>query len=231
MTWPETLRPIFDDWHLVEIRVPTDAKSPMVVDGLARKLGDGQMDVQIFPLMWPIPGLDPNGEWQLHCEQGMQYLSLKGRALSLSHPRQIRLQILSSQSGTHTRNNLRVDTEIYLSCRPNADRPAAARVRPPVRRRVSLSSNGLGFFSEECFKLEEQVRLSMILPAATLEHIDCLGTVLRMGAKTEKGHKTALAFADILPLDTERIELFCLTEQFKNMQSRARFLGMLLASS
>jgi hypothetical protein len=219
-------RQTISDWRLAQFALPTGRGGQVHLEGIVRTTGATQLEVQLFARTWPIPDLDPEGEWKLLCEQGKDFIIIHGRPHHLDHPRHILLDIQSRQSRRQTRRHLRVDTEIYLACqRSEAPHPSAQN---PLRTKVNLSSQGIGFHTGLDLRPRDLVDLAIILPGVTLESIRCRGRVLRMGAKTEKGRKAALEICDILPEDTEKIVLFCMAEQFRNMRDKTHMLAMLL---
>jgi hypothetical protein len=222
-------RHTINDWRLAQFAIPTGHNRRIHLEGIVRTAGKAQLEAQIFAKTWPIPDLDPKGEWKLLCDQGTDFLIFRAQTQHLDHPRHILLNIQSCLSQRQTRRTPRVDTEIYLACRQ-----AGATTLPDqklVRTKVNLSSQGIGFHTDLDLRPRDRVDLAIILPGATLENIRCRGCVLRMGAKTKKGRKAALGICDILPEDTEKIELFCLAAQFRNMRDKTRRLAMLLDES
>mgnify|MGYP001773642988 CR=1 FL=1 len=228
MTLSDDLLNVFHEWHTVEISVPTRHGDAMQIDGIARMNGPSYLESQIFPPHWPISGLDPDGDWRLLCDQGLHFTLIHATPERLEHPRQIRLKIKRQERCDHQRQNLRVDTDIYLAWWKRKT-PLATRSQP-IRTHVSLSNQGLSFAAGEEFSPGELVTLHLILPGTTLEHLQCKAQVLNVGEETKKGRKTALKIVHIMPEDTEKISLFCLAEHFRSMQAKARLMTLMLGS-
>jgi hypothetical protein len=71
----------------------------------------------------------------------------------------------------------------------------------------------------------------MTLPGTKLETIQCLGRVVRATEKMAGDFDTAFDLVNISRDDVEKVIHFCMTEQFKNMQSKARILAATLQPS
>lgn len=226
MTLTDDLLNLFHEWHMVEISVATLQGDAVQVDGVARASGASHLDLQIFPTNWPIPDLDHHGSWHLLCDQGLHFVNITARPERLDHPRHIRLRIENCVTRDHLRQNLRVDTEIYMAFWKGK---IARQQRPqPLRTHVSLSNQGLSFATNEQLSPGEALSLHLILPGPTLESLECKAQVLHMGQVTKKGRKAALKIVHIMPEDSEKISLFCLAEHFRNMQAKNRRMALML---
>jgi hypothetical protein len=228
MTSTDDLLNVFHQWHMVEISVPTLQNEAVQCDGVARMTGPSHLEVQIFPSNWPIPGLDPRKSWHLLCDQGLHFFNIIAHPEKLEHPRQIRLRIESHETRDHQRQNLRVDTDIYMAYWKGeiaqTDRPQ------PVRTHASLSSQGLSFTTDANFSRGDLLSLHLILPGTTLESLQCKAHVLSVGQETKKGRKTALKIVHIMPEDSEKFSLFILAEHFRSMQAKTRLMALMLGN-
>lgn len=219
---------VFNEWHMVEISVPTLQGEPLHFDGVARLHGPTHLDLQVFPSNWPIPGIDSRDCWHLLCDEGLHFINITARPEKLEHPRHIRLRIEGHEICDHRRQNLRVDTDIYLAWwRGQVD--YAARPQP-VRTHVSLSNQGLSFVAEGDFTSGETLSLHLILPGNILEPLQCKAVVLNPGEATKKGRKMALKIVHIMPVDSEKISMFCLAQHFRNMQAKTRLMALMLGT-
>lgn len=228
MTLTDSLLNVFHDWHMVEISVPTLRGETIHCDGVARIHGPTHLELQIFPSHWPIPDLDARGDWHLLCEQGLHFLNITAHPEKLDHPRHILLRIEGHESRDHQRQNLRVDTDIYMASWQGDITPAA---RPrPLRIHASFSNQVLSFVTEEDFSPEQLLCLHLILPGTTLESLLCTAKVLSVGQTTKKGRKTALKINHITPEDSEKISLFILAEHFRSMQAKTRLMALMLGT-
>jgi hypothetical protein len=228
MTPTDDLLNVFHQWHMVEISVPTLQGETTQCDGVARLNGPFHLELQIFPSSWPIPALDPRESWHLLCDQGLHFINITAHPEKLEHPRHIRLRIESHETRDHLRQNLRIETDIYIACWKGEVTPAA---RPqPLRTHASLSSQGLSFTTEDTFATGELVSLHLILPGTTLESLLCQAQVLNVGQAKKKGRKTALKIVHITPEDSEKFSLFILAEQFRSMQAKTRLMALMLGT-
>ncbi|ABA88357.1 PilZ domain protein [Syntrophotalea carbinolica DSM 2380] len=188
--------------------------------------GPTQLDVQILPSHWPFSSLDAHRCWDFHCERGIHFIQITAYPENLEHPRHMRFRIEGHRTHDHMRENLRVETDIYLAWwHARTNHPPHPQ---PQRTHVNLSCRGLSLCTAEPLNPDDIVTLQLILPGTTLEHLQCEAKVLRVGPTTKKGHQTALKIVHILPEDTEKISLFCLAEHFRNMQSKTRLMGLML---
>lgn len=226
MTPTDELLNVFHEWHMVEISVPTLQGDLLHHEGVARMHGSDQLDVQILPSDWPLSSFDAHRNWDFRCEWGMHFIQITAYPENLEHPRHMRFRIESHRTHDHKRENLRVETDIYLAWWQG---PTNHPPHPqPQRTHVNLSCQGLSFCTAEPLAADDIVTLQLILPGITLEHLQCEAQVLRVGQATKKGHQTALKIVRILPEDTEKLSLFCLAEHFRNMQSKTRLMGLML---
>lgn len=226
MTLTDGLLSISNEWHMVEIGVPTLQGETTQVDGVARINDSSYIDLQIFPTIWPVPDFDPHGKWHLLCDQGLHFVNITAHPEKVDHPRHIRLRIEYHVTRDHMRQNLRIETEIYMAWW-KGKKTAIARPQP-FRTHVSLSRQGLSFTTDEELSVGEVLNLHLILPGPTLETLQCKAQILSIGQTTKKGRKTALKIVHIMPEDVEKISLFCLAEHFRNMQAKNRRMALML---
>ena len=115
-----------------------------------------------------------------------------------------------------------MDTEIYLRFWQAGD---GRQELPPQRTLVNLSGYGLSFHTETALAANSLVELELFLPGGTLEKVRCVGRVIRGSDQKEYRSVTALELVHPCQDDIEKIINFCMTEQFRKMQQKARMLA------
>jgi hypothetical protein len=212
----------FADCRMVNVTVPVRGQQAFQADAVLRRLSPPHLEIQFPTLPLPLDHIEPDEKWRIIFDKGVSFLTawaVLGRAVS---PNLVHLTITRSETNNHARRDHRVDTEIYLRYwQAGKDRQGLK----PVRTQVNLSGYGISFEIKYSLAPNSLVELELILPGAALETVRCLGRVIRATGKTPGCFETAFELVNINQNDIEKVIHFCMTEQFRNMQNKARILA------
>jgi hypothetical protein len=93
---------------------------------------------------------------------------------------------------------------------------------------VNLSSGGVRFITDASFELGEVLAIAMVLPGTVPKTVKCSGRVVGVWRKDGVGQEVVLKFTQIAADHLDRLTEFCLGLKFRQMCSRAEFLGSIL---
>jgi hypothetical protein len=215
----------FADCRIVNVTVPVRGQQAFQSDGVIRRLSPPILEVQFPAPPLPLDRIDPAEKWRITFDKGVIFLTawaVLSRAIS---PHLVQLTITHSETNNHARRDHRVDTEIYLRYWQGGENRQGLK---PLRTQVNLSGYGISFETKTSFAPNSLVELELILPGSTLERVRCLGRVIRATGKTPGCFETAFELVNISQNDIEKVIHFCMTEQFRNMQNKARILAATL---
>jgi hypothetical protein len=215
----------FADCRIVNVTVPVRGQQAFQSDGVIRRLSPPILEVQFPAPPLPLDRIDPAEKWRITFDKGVIFLTawaVLSRAIS---PHLVQLTITHSETNNHARRDHRVDTEIYLRYWQGGENRQGLK---PLRTQVNLSGYGISFETKTSFAPNSLVELELILPGSTLETVRCLGRVIRATGKTPGCFETAFELVNISQNDIEKVIHFCMTEQFRNMQNKARILAATL---
>lgn len=215
----------FSGRKVVKAAVPTRRQGFLSLDVAVQCLAPPYIDIEIHPGQCPSDDVAEAGEWLLTCDQGTSVVSVRARVDSLIDERRVRLRVTEAAAHEGSRSFHRVDAEVYMKYWPAEGEGIGGKA---VRQRVNLSGCGLRWLAHHSFGLKERLSLELVLPGVSLEVIRCTGRVVRVTGKGEQGFETALEIAEIAPEDMDRLLAFCMTEQFRQMQSKVRVLASFL---
>jgi hypothetical protein len=213
------------DCRMVNVTVPLIGRQAFQADGVLRQLSPPQLEIQFPPPTLPLDRIDPAGTWRISFDQGISFLTVWAEFARTLNPNLVELTITHSETNSHIRRDQRVDTEIFLRFWQGGDNRHGLK---PLRTRVNLSGYGISFQTGVSLAPNSLVELEMTLPGIKLETIQCLGRVVRATEKMAGDFDTAFDLVNISRDDVEKVIHFCMTEQFKNMQSKARILAATL---
>ncbi len=210
------------DYRLVRATIPLQEGAPLHLDGVVKSSGASSLDIQFPPRsLPPVEKLAKDGRWRLNFDRGLSFVTVWARLLNWPAPHLACLAGLDAEINDYARRDHRVNTEIYLRFWQAGD---GRQQLPPRRTRVNLSGCGLSFATETVLPDSSLVELELFLPGVTLERIRCIGRVIRGREGQGKNSLTALDLVHPEQADMEKIVNFCMAEQFRTMQQKARVL-------
>ncbi len=211
------------DYHLVRVTIPLRESSALHLDGVVKSSGETSLDIQFPPRsLPPVDQLADDGRWRLNFDRGLSFVTVWARLLQWPAPHLARLAVLDAEINDYARRDHRVNTEIYLRFWQAGD---GRQQLPPRRTRVNLSGYGISFSTEATFPGNGLVELELFLPGVTLERVRCIGRVIRGRDGQGNNSLTALELVHPEQADIEKIVNFCMAEQFRTMQQKARVLA------
>lgn len=212
----------FADCRTVKATIPRLRNESLHLDGVIKEFTDSSLTIQ-FPFQpLPVADLAKEGRWRVTFDKGLSFLTIWARLSVLLNPNRVQLDIIGSESDHYARRDHRVNTEIYLRFWQAGD---GRQELPPHRTRVNLSGYGISFSTETAPAANSLVELELFLPGGTLERVRCVGRVIRGSNQKEHCSVTALELISPCQDDIEKIINFCMTEQFRDMQHKARMLA------
>lgn len=212
----------FADCRMVKATIPLLREDSLHLDGVIQNFTDSSLDIQFPAQSLPINDLAEEGRWRITFDKGLSFLTIWARLAVLLNPNRVQLDIIGSESNQYARRDHRVDTEIYLRFWRAGD---GRQELPPQRTRVNLSGCGISFNAETALAANSLVELELFLPGGTLERVRCVGRVIRGSGQQEHCSVTALELVNPCQDDIEKIINFSMTEQFRDMQLKARMLA------
>jgi hypothetical protein len=212
----------FADCHMVKATVPLLREESLSLDGVIKDFTDSSLTIQFPAQALPVADLANEGRWRITFDKGLSFLTVWARLAVLLNPSRVQLDIIGSESNHYARRDHRVNTEVYLRYWQAGD---GRQELPPHRTRVNLSGYGLSFNAETVLADNSLVELELLLPGGTLEKVRCVGRVIRGSKQKEHHSTTALELVNPCQDDIEKIIHFCMTEQFRDMQQKARMLA------
>lgn len=213
---------------VVKAAVPTRRHGFLSLDVAVQRLAPPYIDVEVPAGQCPSDDVAEGGDWLLTCDQGTSVVSVRARVDSLLDERRVRLRVTEAAAHEGSRSFHRVDAEVYMKYWPAEAKTAGGKA---VRQKVNLSGCGLRWLAPHSFDLKDRLSLELVLPGVSLEVIRCTGRVVRVMGKGERGYETAMEIAEIAPEDMDRLLTFCMTEHFRQMQSKVRVLASFLTPS
>lgn len=212
----------FADCRMAKVTIPLLREESLHLDGVIKDFTDSSLTIQFPSRPLPVADLANEGRWRITFEKGLSFLTIWARLAVLLNPNRVQLEIIGSESNHYARRDHRVDTEIYLRFWQAGD---GRQALPPRRTRVNLSGYGISFNAETVLVANSLVELELFLPGGTLEKVRCVGRVIRGSNQKEHCSVTALELVNPCQDDIEKIISFCMTEQFRDMQQKARMLA------
>ena len=221
MPAPEMLES-FADCRMVKVTIPLLRERVLHLDGVIKNLTASSLEIQFPAQALPVADLAKEGRWCITFDKGVSFLTVWAELAALPGPDLIQLDITGAESTQYSRRDHRVDTEVYLHYWQAGD---GRQELPPQRTRVNLSGYGISFHAQRSLGPNSLVELELFLPGATLEKVRCVGRVIRGSERPDEHAVTALELVNLSQADIEKIINFCLTEQFREMQQKARMLA------
>ncbi len=218
----EKMLEIFSGCRMVKATIPLLREESLHLDGVIKKFTDSSLTIQFPTQALPVADLAKEGRWRIAFDKGLSFLSIWAKLSVLLNPNHAQLDIIGSESNHYARRDHRVNTEVYLRFWQAGD---GRQELPPHHTRVNLSGYGISFSSETTLTANSLVELEIFLPGETLEKVRCVGRVIRGSNQKEHSSVTALELVNPCQDDIEKIINFCMTEQFRNMQQKARMLA------
>lgn len=213
----------FVDCRIVKVTVPLSGERTLELDGVVKSSTESSLDIQFLPQKLPLETeLAAEGRWRLTFDKGLSFLTVWAKLSARPTPNHVQLTILNSELNQYARRDHRVNTEIYLRFWQAGD---GRQELSPQRTPVNLSGYGISFHTETHLSAHSLVELELFLPGATLERIRCIGRVIRGRDQQQKPYLAALELVNPVQADIEKIIHFCMTEQFRSMQQKARMLA------
>jgi hypothetical protein len=212
----------FADCRMVKVTIPLLREDSLHLDGVIKDFTDSSLEIQFPAQPLPITDLAKEGRWRITFDKGLSFLTIWARLATLLNPNRVQLDIIGSESNHYARRDHRVDTEIYLRFWQAGD---GRQELPPRRTRVNLSGCGISFSTETALAANSLVELEIFLPGGTLEKVRCVGRIIRGSSQEEHCSVAALELVNPCQDDIEKIINFCMTEQFRDMQEKARMLA------
>lgn len=219
---PTSILQNFADCRMVKVTIPLLRDESLHLDGVVKDFTDSSLDIQFPTQSLPLSDLAEDGQWRVTFDKGLSFLTLWGNLATLVTPNRAQLHIIGSESNHYARRDHRVNTEIYLRYWQAGD---GRQELPPQRTRVNLSGYGVSFQAKTTLAANSLVELEIFLPGGTLEKIRCVGRIIRGSNQEERCSVTALELINLCQDDIEKIINFCMTEQFRDMQQKARMLA------
>lgn len=212
----------FADCRMVKVTIPLLREESLHLDGVVKDFTDSSLDIQFPTQPLPIADLAQEGQWRVTFDKGLSFLTIWCSLTTLLNPNRVHLNIIGSESNHHARRDHRVNTEVYLRYWQAGD---GRQELPPKRTRVNLSGCGISFHAETTLATNSLVELEIFLPGGTLEKVRCVGRIIRGSNQKEHCPVTALELVNPSQDDIEKIINFCMMEQFRDMQQKARMLA------
>jgi hypothetical protein len=212
----------FADCRMVNVTVPVQGQPAYQADGVLRRLSPPHLEIQFPTPPLPLDRIGPDEKWRIIFDKGVSFLTVWAVLSRAISPNLVQLTITRSETNNHARRDHRVDTEIYLRYWQGGENRQGLK---PLRTQVNLSGYGISFEVKSSLAPNSLVELELTLPGATLETVRCLGRVIRSVGKTPGFFATAFELVNISQNDIAKIIHFCMTEQFRNMQNKARILA------
>jgi hypothetical protein len=212
----------FADCRMVKATIPLLEGKSLHLDGVIKDFTESSLIIQFPSQVLPVAALAKEGRWRITFDKGLSFLTIWAKLAVLLHPNRVQLDIIGSESNHYARRDHRVDTEVYLRYWQAGD---GRQELPPQRTRVNLSGYGLSFTAETTLADNSLIELEIFLPGGTLEKVRCVGRVIRGSKQREQRSVTALELINPSQDDIEKIINFCMTEQFRDMQQKARMLA------
>lgn len=212
----------FADCRMVNVTVPLRGQQAFQADGVLRLLSPPLLEIQFPTLPLPLDRIESTQKWRVTFDKGVFFLTAWASLRQAISPNLVQLTITHSETNNHARRDHRVDTEIYLRYWQGGGN---RRGLEPQRTKVNLSGYGISFETKISLAPNSLVELELILPGAALETVRCLGRVIRATGKMPGCFETAFELVNISQNDIEKVIHYCMTEQFKNMQNKARILA------
>ncbi len=212
----------FADCRMAKVTIPLLREESLHLDGVIKTFTDSSLEIQFPAQTLPVADLANDGRWRITFDKGLSFLTVWARLAVLLNPNRVQLDIIGSESNHYARRDHRVDTEVYLRFWQAGD---GRQELPSHRTRVNLSGCGISFNTETALAANSLVELELFLPGGTLEKVRCVGRVIRGSSQQEHCSVTALELVNLCQDDIEKIINFCMTEQFRDMQQKARMLA------
>ncbi len=221
-TPPTKILESFADCRMIKATIPLLGEKTLPLDGVIKDFTDTSLEIQFPSQALPAADLAKEGRWRITFDKGLSFLTIWARLAVLLNPNRVQLDIIGSESNHYARRDHRVNTEVYLRFWQAGD---GRQELPPQRTRVNLSGCGISFSAETALAANSLVELELFLPGGTLEKVRCVGRVIRGSGQQEHCSVTALELVNPCQDDIEKIINFCMTEQFRDMQQKARMLA------
>ncbi len=221
-TRPGILLENFADCRMVKVTIPLSREESLHLDGVVKDFTDSSLDIQFPAQPLPVSDLAETGQWRVTFDKGLSFLTIWASLATLVTPNRVQLNIIGSETNHYARRDHRVDTEVYLRYWQAGD---GRQELPPRRTRVNLSGYGVSFQAQKNLAANSLVELEIFLPGESLEKVRCVGRIIRGSDQEEHCTVTALELVNLCQDDIEKIINFCMTEQFRDMQQKARMLA------
>lgn len=219
---PTNMLEDFADCRMVKVTIPLLREESLHLDGVVKDFTDSSLTIQFPSQSLPVSDLAKDGQWRATFDKGLSFLTIWGSLATLLNPNRVQLDIIGSESKHYARRDHRVDTEVYLRYWQAGD---GRQELPPQRTQANLSGCGISFLAETTLATNSLVELEIFLPGETLEKVRCVGRIIRGSSQEEHSSVTALELVNPCQDDIEKIINFCMTEQFRDMQQKARMLA------
>jgi len=219
---PASILQDFSDCQMVKVTIPLVGGKTLHLDGVIKELSDTLLDIRFPEQALPVEKIAQEGRWRITFDKGLSFLNVWARLTQLLSPHRVQLTVTGSDSSQYARRDHRVNTEIYLRYWQAGD---GRQELAPQRIQVNLSGCGISFMTETPLMPNSLVELELFLPGGTLERVRCVGRVIRGSGQQEHHSLTALELINLSQADVEKIINFCMTEQFRDMQQKARMLA------
>lgn len=218
----ESILKKFADCRMVKATIPLLQEESLHLDGVIKTLTETSLEIQFPTHPLPVARLAKEGRWHITLDKGLSFLTIWAKLAVLVNPNRVQLDIIGSESNHYARRDHRVNTEVYLRFWQAGD---GRQKLPPQRTQVNLSGYGISFSTETILAANSLVELELFLPGGTLEKVRCVGRVIRGSNQKENSSLTALELVNLCGDDIEKIINFCMMEQFRDMQQKARMLA------
>ena len=214
---------LLEDFRVARVLLPIRDGGDSSLECVVRVTAPSCLEARFLPEQLPSD-LEEGGSCRLICEAGMSVLSIQARIDAVVDGQLLNLRIEGGSSHGDPRHHFRVDTRVSLKYwAVDEDEPAVAN-----QTDVNLSSGGVRFITDASFELGEVLSIALVLPGAVPKTVKGTGRVVGVWRKEGQGQEVVLKFIRIAADHLDRLTEFCLGVKFRQMCSRAEFLGSIL---
>ncbi len=218
------IRDVLEDYRVATISLPRLHRFDRSLPCAIRLTPSSLLEVRFEPGEPPLAELDRAGRCQVIFEAGQSYFSIRGRIRRVCEGGRLLLKAESASKHGDPRNHFRVDADAWLRFWPvSSARPGLSSLVP-----VNLSGGGLRFATDSPPQLGQKIAIELVFPGKKALFVECVGQVVGLSENPEGGWDVGLEIVQIASQHLDRLMQFCLGAKFRQMRSKAEFLGQVL---
>jgi len=211
---------------LLRITIPLAGGTRLTLDGAVESTV-GLLQVCIDGSEIRVPRAVDTDDWVLTRDLGETILLYRARLGKRLAARRFALCVESVAQHVASRRSQRI--EVMIQIRKWSDPANWTRHLGAKPTQVSLSTRGICFVASDRLHPGQRLHLELTVPDTGQCLLRTEGEVIRCQTRKNATYETVISFKGLSRRDTDRLEAYFLTRNFRTMHNRVKLLGEVLS--